>query len=258
MLVMNDHESHNHRKFAVRCEELKIITFLLYSHTTHICQLLDVVCFQSLKHYHRQAIDEAVRFDEEIVYTKIDFLITFQRIRIFIFTFDIIKSIFKKTSLIFYFSSIVIDIIKIEIVVDKKLQQLATQTSKLSKEEQLQRTSKDLTVDLFLKKFVVFDSYIKQRLSTDSNLVNVRRAFEKLFKSVTTKIHASALLESKIVSQTVAITTRKERNSNNRRINHSEFLTVETARVKMQSRKETNKLQNEIAQQRKKNQDFKV
>ena len=258
MLVMNDHESHNHREFAARCEKLKIITFLLYSHTTHICQSLDVVCFQSLKHYHRQAIDKAVRFDEEIVYTKIDFLTTFQRIRILTFTFDIIKSIFKRTNLISYFSFIVIDIIKIEIIVDKKLQQLATQTPKLSKEEQLQRTPKDLTVDLFLKKFAVFDSYIKQRLSTDSSLVNVRRAFEKLFKNVIAKIHASALLESKIASQTVAITTRKERNSNNKRINHSESLTVETVRIKMQSRKETNKLQDEIAQQRKKNQDFKA
>ena len=116
MFVMNDHESHNHQKFATRCEELKIISFFLYSHTTHICQSLNVVCFQSLKHYHKQAINETMRFDEEIVYIKIDFLITFQRIKMLIFTFSTIKSIFKRTSLISYFFSIVIDIIKVEII----------------------------------------------------------------------------------------------------------------------------------------------
>ena len=258
MLVMDGHGSHNHQEFAARCEELKIIPFFLYPHTTHICQPLDVACFQPLKHYHRQAIDEAVRFDEEAVYTKTDFLATFQRIRMLTFTFSTIKSAFKRTGLIPYFPSIVIDIIKAEIVAQKKLQQLATQTPKLSKEEQLQRTPKGLTADLFLKEFAVFDSYINQRLSTDPGLVNVRRAFEKLSKGVTAKIHAGALLESKIASQTAAVTARKERNSNNRRINHSGPLTVGTARVKSQSRKATDKLQDEAAQQRKKNQDFKA
>ena len=95
-------------------------------------------------------------------------------------------------------------------------------------------------------------------MSTDFDLVNVKRIFEKFFKDVIAKIHASALLESKITSQIVAVTTRKKRNNNNRRINHFELLTVEIVRVKSQSRKTTNKLQNEIAQQRKKNQNFKV
>ena len=78
-----------------------------------MCQFLNVVYFQSLKHYYKQIINEIVRFNEKIIYIKIDFLITYQNVKNQVFTINNVKSIFKKIDLFFYFFDIVFDKIRI-------------------------------------------------------------------------------------------------------------------------------------------------
>lgn len=119
MLIMDGHGSHTHKEFEARCRELKITSFQFLPHTTHVCQPLDIECFQPLKHYHCEAIDKAVRLDEEAIYNKIDFLATFQEVREHAFTPTTIESIFKKTGLVLYFPDIILDKIRAEIAKEK-------------------------------------------------------------------------------------------------------------------------------------------
>lgn len=200
----------------------------------------------------------AVRFDEKAQYSKTDFLTTFQQIRNLTFTANTVKSAFKKTGLIPYFPSIVTDKIRAEVYAKKKRQSTAEMTSKLSQEELLQRTPQGLTADAFLKHYAAYDRYITERLNKDPDLVNIKNAFARLFKGVTAKVHVSELLKNKIAAQTSAITARKERNKNNRRINHIDALTVDKARSKIQARSQAEKLQEKASKERKKIKDFKA
>ena len=57
------------------------MSFILSSHATHLLQSLDVVCFQSYKYYHHQALDQSLClsiFD----FNQLDFIITFIKIRL--------------------------------------------------------------------------------------------------------------------------------------------------------------------------------
>jgi hypothetical protein len=68
-------------------------------HSTHLMQPLDVVCFQPLKHYHRRAIDNALRrgiFD----YNRLDFIAAIQKIRAETYKSSTIQSAFKKTGIV--------------------------------------------------------------------------------------------------------------------------------------------------------------
>ena len=255
---MNDHEFHNHVEFVIKCQKLRIILFQFYFHTTHICQSLNVICFQFLKHYHRQIIDVVVRFDEKTQYTKIDFLITFQQIRKFIFIINIVLSTFKRTDLIFYFFDIVFDKLRVEFHVEKRLKNANARASKLNQKKMLKRISENVTSKIFLKQFDVYDRYIIEQLNKDFNLINFKNVFAKIFKNVKAKMHTKKFLKNKIATQISVITARKKRNKNNKRINHFDFLTVAKIKSKMQARSQLEKLQNETAKKRKDIKDFKI
>ena len=258
MLVLNDHESHLHVEFVTQCRKLKIIFFQLYSHTTHICQFLNVVCFQFLKHYHKQIIDVVVRFDEKTFYNKIDFLITFQNIRNRTFIVSTVKSIFKKIDLIFYFSNIVLDKIRAEIHAKKKLQNAVASNAKLNQQKLLQRISRNLTIDVFLKHYNVFDRHITKHLIKNSNFIDFKNIFAKLFKDVKAKIHVETLLKNKITTQISIIIARKKRNKNNKRINHFDALTFEIARSKMKARSQIEMIKKKASKKRKNIKNFKT
>ena len=57
-----------------------------------------MVCFQPLKHYHSEIIDQAVR-SGDTQFTRAEFLAAFDRIRMQAFKPDTIKSAFRKTGL---------------------------------------------------------------------------------------------------------------------------------------------------------------
>ena len=65
---------------------------------THLLQPLDVVIFQSLKHYHDKTIDIMVRNGLANI-TKIEFLSGIQEVRKQAFEVDTIRSSFKETGI---------------------------------------------------------------------------------------------------------------------------------------------------------------
>jgi hypothetical protein len=52
LLLMNEYESHHTCEFIEYCDQVKIISFDLLTHITHLLQSLNVMIFQSLKHWH--------------------------------------------------------------------------------------------------------------------------------------------------------------------------------------------------------------
>ncbi len=77
---MDGYGSHHTREFLFYCEDHKIIPFDLPSHTTHLLQPLDVCVFQPLKHWHSEAVNEAIQTGDE-TFTKIEFLAAFNGFR---------------------------------------------------------------------------------------------------------------------------------------------------------------------------------
>lgn len=73
-LVMDGASSHVHEEFIRLCCSKNILPFRLPLYTTHLLQPLDVVCFQPLKHYHAEAVDNAES-------TCVEFLAHIQSIR---------------------------------------------------------------------------------------------------------------------------------------------------------------------------------
>lgn len=70
---MNGASSHTNEEFMKVCYNKNILLFQLLPHITHLLQLLDVVYFQPLKHYHSKAIDATIR-DKNYEFLKLEFL----------------------------------------------------------------------------------------------------------------------------------------------------------------------------------------
>ena len=83
----------------------------LPSHTTDILQPLDVGVFQPLKHYHSQAVNNAVALGDE-TFTKVEFLNVFNIFKAQAFKPATIRSAWAKCGLIPYNPSRVIDAIR--------------------------------------------------------------------------------------------------------------------------------------------------
>ena len=105
---MDGAESHTHSEFVRVCYSKNILPFCLPPHTTHLLQLLDVVCFQPLKHYHSEAIDAKVWLGDA-KFSKVEFLARITTIQKQAFKKNTILSSFRKTGLIPLNPSIVLN-----------------------------------------------------------------------------------------------------------------------------------------------------
>lgn len=61
ILLLDGHESHHYKPFQLKAAEHHIKLFYFPSHLTHILQPLDVGIFRPWKHYHKLAIQAALR-----------------------------------------------------------------------------------------------------------------------------------------------------------------------------------------------------
>jgi DDE superfamily endonuclease len=101
LLLLDGFTSHIEYEFVKFAESNRILLFGLPPHTTHFLQPLDVVCFQPLKHYHAEAIDDAVRTGDT-KFSKIEFLAALPTIRRQAFKKSTILSAFRQTGIIPY------------------------------------------------------------------------------------------------------------------------------------------------------------
>src|SRR5438034_7116833 len=122
MLLFDEYNSHTDFAVIDWCWKHHIVPITLSLHSTHFLQSLDVVCFQPFKHYHRQALDRALRlgiFD----YNQLDFIADFSEMRKKIFKSFTVISSFVKTGLILYNSE------KVLALLHEKLERLRSSTS---------------------------------------------------------------------------------------------------------------------------------
>jgi hypothetical protein len=61
VLLMDSHTSHTTSEFIIRAKEMNIQPYPFPSHLTHVMQPLDVGVFQPYKHWHKKAIQHAMR-----------------------------------------------------------------------------------------------------------------------------------------------------------------------------------------------------
>jgi hypothetical protein len=101
LLLMDGYGSHHTCEFIEYCDKAKIIPFGLPAHTTHLLQPLDVVVFQPLKHWHAEAVKEAMAHGDE-TFTKVEFLNAFNSFRKKAFKKFIILSAWKAVGLFPY------------------------------------------------------------------------------------------------------------------------------------------------------------
>src|ERR1700716_3377306 len=61
VLLMDSHTSHTTPEFVLRATEMNIHPYPFPSHLTHVMQPLDVGVFQPYKHWHKKAVQHAMR-----------------------------------------------------------------------------------------------------------------------------------------------------------------------------------------------------
>ncbi len=83
--IIDGYSSHLTHEFWSYDKKHKIMLFCLFLYYTHLTLLLDVVCFQSFKHYYTQAINRIVRLDN-VEFGRLKFLAKFQTMTEKIFT----------------------------------------------------------------------------------------------------------------------------------------------------------------------------
>jgi hypothetical protein len=111
MLIFDGYGSHVTQEFIDYCWENRIRPFQLPAHTTHLTQPLNVGAFQSYKHNFKECIRREVFFGATTI-SKTDLFSFFQTFSNKTFTTKLCKSAFKKTRLIPYNPSLVLDKMK--------------------------------------------------------------------------------------------------------------------------------------------------
>jgi len=98
VLLSDRYGAHVHYDFVDYCWNNHIIPYSLPPYSTHLMQPLDVTCFQPVKHYHRKAIDKAVRLDAT-KFPVIEFFSAFEYIREQSFKRETIISAFEQSGI---------------------------------------------------------------------------------------------------------------------------------------------------------------
>ncbi len=108
ILFCDNYKNHTTKEILEFCEQRLIHIFVLSSYTNYILQLLDVVLFQSFKHFHVKAVDNATRIDCSD-FNKLEFLAAIYDIRQQTFKRNSILFSFREYDIVFYNSQIAIN-----------------------------------------------------------------------------------------------------------------------------------------------------
>jgi hypothetical protein len=98
VLLMDQHGSHMDPLFTLKAHEYQIYPYAFPGHLTHVLQPLDVGVFQAYKHWHRKAVQSAIR-SLDIEYTIASFFRDLKDIRTDTFKKSTIQGAFRKTGI---------------------------------------------------------------------------------------------------------------------------------------------------------------
>ncbi len=112
LLIMNNYKFHLIYEFLQYIDFHNIMIFILFLHSTHITQSLNVRIFQLMKHYHSKMIDETIQL-KSTSFNKQNFLAFFINLQVKIFIELNIQLTFKQTELVSYSSKMMLKKIRI-------------------------------------------------------------------------------------------------------------------------------------------------
>jgi hypothetical protein len=114
LLVLDGHESHTSQDFKDYCLEHKILTLCMPSHSSHILQPLDVVCFSPLKLKYSQRVRALAR-QRVFHINKEGFLPAFKDAFLDVFTKDNCQKAFEASGLVPVNAQVVLDRLEVRI-----------------------------------------------------------------------------------------------------------------------------------------------
>ncbi len=222
LLLMDGYGSHHTCEFIEYCDQVKIISFGLSAHTTHLLQSLDVMIFQPLKHWHAEAVKEAMAQGDE-TFIKVEFLNAFNAFRKKAFKKFTILSAWKECGLFSYNSFVV-------------LKKLSFPPSDANESATFTHPDYDFNYAIDTSKGLAqlnVAQYEMKRVYPDS------RIFHKFAKGAIATARAGRLIEEQLVMTQAVENARKVRaNQNKKSVQRGGVIRVGDCRRMVTDRKE--------------------
>jgi hypothetical protein len=197
LLILDGHESHLNQGFKDYCLENKILTLCMPSHSSHILQPLDVVCFSPLKRKYSQRVRDLAR---RRVYhiNKEGFLPAFKDAFFDVFTEKNCQKAFEASGLV---------PINAQVVLDRLEVRLHTPPAPPPQETPWQSKTPTNTHEFGSQSKLVSDSFTRSP-------VTAQAGFSQLIKGGELMLHENALLAARnreLEEQLAVMTKRKAR-----------------------------------------------
>jgi hypothetical protein len=235
-LILNGFLSYIKFDFVDYVKYYKILLFSFLPHTTHFLQPLDVVCFQPLKYYHAEAVDNAARAGD-ITFSKTEFLAVFQDFRSKAFKHNTILSAFRKTGIVPYDPSKVLDLLREKI--DAQTRALGIKGYNAMIEEiEPSDLDKDSLTPTEVKKLHQFGQEVIEDLSIDCGLSpQLRTRILKYIKGASSRIDFSAQIEEDLhYTQAAEAARASKKKTTQRRVTGGGIISVTEARMRIKDR----------------------
>ncbi len=197
LLILDGHESHQSQEFKDYCLENKILTLCMPSHSSHILQPLDVVCFSPLKLKYSQRVRDLARRHVFHI-DKEGFLPAFRDAFLQVFTHENCKKAFKATGLVPLNAQVVLDCLDIH---------LRTPSPPPASGSPWQSQTPSNTHEFSSQSKLVRDSFVRSPSAA-------QQGFSQLIKGAEEMLHKSVLMEARVrelEAQLAEVTKRKGR-----------------------------------------------
>ena len=213
LLILDGHESHVSQDFKDYCLEQKILTLCMPSHSSHILQPLDVVCFSPLKRKYSQRIRDLAR-RRVFHINKEGFLPAFRDAFFDVFTEENCRKSFEASGLV---------PINAQVVLDRLEVRLRTPPEIPLTEASWQSKTPSNTHEFGAQSRLISESFVRSP-------VTARNGFSQLVKGAEVMLHQNVLLTSRITELEEQLETMTKRKSRKRkRIQHGGTMEYGTA-----------------------------
>jgi hypothetical protein len=197
LLILDGHESHLNQGFKDYCLARKILTLCMPSHSSHILQPLDVVCFSPLKLKYSQRVRDLAR-RRVFHINKEGFLPAFKDAFFDVFTYDNCKKAFEASGLV---------PVNAQVVLDRLEVQLHTPPPVPLPETPWQSRTPSNTYEFGSQSKLVSERFVRSPKSA-------QEGFSQLVKGAELMLHQNVIMSSRITeleAQLAEVTKRKSR-----------------------------------------------
>jgi len=185
LLLLDGHESHDSLQFQQLCEQKRIITLCMPSHSSHLLQPLDVGCFSSLKKAYGQQVENLMRSHISHI-TKIEFLPCFKAAFDTAITESNIKASFRGAGLV---------PLDPEAVISKLDVRLRTPTPPTTNNSPWESRTPSNTIE-----FGSQSKLVRERIQrhVDSSPTSIVDSLDQLTKGAEVMMHSAVLLRKQV------------------------------------------------------------